>query len=137
MAQGLALTVRAVECALSRCCTLVLWPLPQTITNAESRRWNARRTWADDDGVEEGAQVGEVWKHHNLRVAYIAQHSMHHLEANLSLTPITYIQDRFFKVHPRRTNLVECSASRRVAACCRTLGSSWSGPAASAQNAPA
>lgn len=32
------------------------------------------------------------------QVAYIAQHSMHHLEANLTLTPITYIQDRFFKV---------------------------------------
>ncbi|KAJ1481544.1 P-loop containing nucleoside triphosphate hydrolase protein [Baffinella frigidus] len=26
---------------------------------------------------------GELFKHHNLRVAYIAQHSMHHLEENL------------------------------------------------------
>ena len=24
--------------------------------------------------------VGDVWQHHNLRLAYIAQHSMHHLE---------------------------------------------------------
>ena len=39
--------------------------------------------------------VGEVWKHHNLRLAYVAQHSMHHLEANLHSTPIAYIQDRF------------------------------------------
>jgi len=39
--------------------------------------------------------VGEVWKHHNLRVAYIAQHSMHHLEASLENTPNEYIQKRF------------------------------------------
>lgn len=40
--------------------------------------------------------VGEVWKHHNLRVAYIAQHSMHHLEDHVESTPLAYIQDRFF-----------------------------------------
>ena len=40
---------------------------------------------------------GDLFKHHNLRVAYIAQHSMHHLEENLSLNPVTYIQRRFFK----------------------------------------
>ena len=39
--------------------------------------------------------VGEVWKHHNLRLAYVAQHSMHHLEANLQSTPIAYLQVRF------------------------------------------
>jgi len=39
--------------------------------------------------------VGEVWKHHNLRLSYVAQHSMHHLEANIKSTPIAYIQDRF------------------------------------------
>jgi hypothetical protein len=31
-------------------------------------------------------------------VSYIAQHSMHHLEENLLLNPITYIQKRFFQV---------------------------------------
>eukprot|EP00976_Prorocentrum_cordatum_P090232 1188036-Prorocentrum_minimum.AAC.4 len=40
--------------------------------------------------------TGEVWKHHNLRVAYIAQHSMHHLEAALENTPLEYIQNRFY-----------------------------------------
>lgn len=39
--------------------------------------------------------VGEVWRHHNLRVAYIAQHSMHHLLEHLHLTPIEYIKQRF------------------------------------------
>lgn len=40
--------------------------------------------------------VGEVWKHHNLRVAYIAQHSMHHLEEHVESSPLAYIQDRFY-----------------------------------------
>jgi elongation factor 3 len=40
--------------------------------------------------------IGEVWKHHNLRVAYIAQHSMHHLEEHVESTPLAYIQDRFY-----------------------------------------
>ena len=39
---------------------------------------------------------GSVWKHHNLRVSYIAQHSMHHLESNLEMAPKEYIQTRFF-----------------------------------------
>ncbi|KAK3244875.1 hypothetical protein CYMTET_45535 [Cymbomonas tetramitiformis] len=41
--------------------------------------------------------AGEVTKHHNLRVAYIAQHSRTHLEAHLQQTPIEYIQTRFFQ----------------------------------------
>ena len=40
--------------------------------------------------------TGSIWKHHNLRVSYIAQHSMHHLEANLDTSPKEYIQQRFF-----------------------------------------
>eukprot|EP00873_Tetraselmis_striata_P007436 jgi/Tetstr1/427700/TSEL_017825.t1 len=40
--------------------------------------------------------VGEVWKHQSLRIAYVAQHSMHHLEENLERTPLLYIQDRFY-----------------------------------------
>jgi hypothetical protein len=39
--------------------------------------------------------VGEVWKHHNLRVAYIAQHSMHHLEEHLDDSALEYITSRF------------------------------------------
>ena len=44
--------------------------------------------------LEPGA--GSIWKHHNLRVSYIAQHSMHHLESNLEMPPKAYIQNRFF-----------------------------------------
>ena len=44
--------------------------------------------------LEPGA--GSIWKHHNLRVSYIAQHSMHHLESNLDMSPKEYIQKRFF-----------------------------------------
>ena len=36
-------------------------------------------------------QSGTIWKHHNLRIAYVSQHSMHHLETNLHLTPKEYI----------------------------------------------
>jgi elongation factor 3 len=46
--------------------------------------------------LEAARGVGEVWKHHNLRVAYLAQHSMHHLEDHVESTPLAYIQDRFF-----------------------------------------
>lgn len=46
--------------------------------------------------MEPTSGVGEVWKHHNLRVAYIAQHSMHHLEEHVESTPLAYIQDRFY-----------------------------------------
>jgi len=46
--------------------------------------------------AEEGPQEGEVWKHHNLRLSYVAQHSMHHLQQSLEHTPIKYVQDRFY-----------------------------------------
>ncbi|CAK4081420.1 unnamed protein product [Aphanomyces euteiches] len=38
---------------------------------------------------------GEMWKHHNLRVAYVAQHSLHHVEQHLDSSPVEYIQWRF------------------------------------------
>jgi elongation factor 3 len=41
--------------------------------------------------------VGEVWQHHNLRLAYIAQHSMHHLEESIENTPLEYLQNRFYQ----------------------------------------
>jgi ATPase subunit of ABC transporter with duplicated ATPase domains len=37
------------------------------------------------------AKFGSVYRHHNLRVAYIAQHSMHHLEDNLEDTAIACV----------------------------------------------
>ncbi|KAL2913906.1 translational elongation factor EF-1 alpha [Polyrhizophydium stewartii] len=38
---------------------------------------------------------GEVWKHPNLRVAYVAQHAFHHIEQHLDKTPNEYIRWRF------------------------------------------
>ncbi|KAJ1478450.1 P-loop containing nucleoside triphosphate hydrolase protein [Baffinella frigidus] len=48
---------------------------------------------ATDQGT--GKHTGEIIKHHNLRIAYIAQHSMHHLEENMRRSPVQYVQDRF------------------------------------------
>eukprot|EP00668_Euglena_longa_P003939 GGOE01004618.1.p1 GENE.GGOE01004618.1~~GGOE01004618.1.p1 ORF type:complete len:1011 (-),score=290.10 GGOE01004618.1:513-3407(-) len=39
--------------------------------------------------------TGEVWKHHNVRIAYVAQHSFHHVEQHLDASPVAYIQWRF------------------------------------------
>jgi elongation factor 3 len=38
---------------------------------------------------------GLVWKHPNLRVAYVAQHAFHHIENHLDKTPNQYIQWRY------------------------------------------
>jgi elongation factor 3 len=40
-------------------------------------------------------QEGTVWKHPNLRVAYVAQHAFHHIENHLDKTPNQYIQWRY------------------------------------------
>ena len=39
--------------------------------------------------------VGTIWKHPNLRIAYVAQHAFHHVEQHLDKTPNEYIQWRF------------------------------------------
>ena len=39
--------------------------------------------------------VGTVWKHPNLRIAYVAQHAFHHIENHLDKTPNEYIQWRY------------------------------------------
>jgi elongation factor 3 len=41
------------------------------------------------------ADSGTVWKHPNLRVAYVAQHAFHHIENHLDMTPNQYIQWRY------------------------------------------
>lgn len=41
------------------------------------------------------AESGFVWKHPNLRVAYVAQHAFHHIESHLDMTPNQYIQWRY------------------------------------------
>ncbi|KAF9092471.1 translational elongation factor EF-1 alpha [Mortierella sp. AD031] len=40
-------------------------------------------------------QVGEVIKHPNLRVAYVAQHAFHHVEMHMTKTPNEYIRWRY------------------------------------------
>jgi hypothetical protein len=36
-----------------------------------------------------------VWKHPNLRLAYVAQHAFHHVEQHLDMTPSQYIWWRY------------------------------------------
>ncbi len=47
--------------------------------------------------LEEGeeGEEGSHYKHHNLRVAYVAQHSFHHVEEHLERSPADYIAWRF------------------------------------------
>ena len=45
---------------------------------------------ADADG-----NVGDVWRHHNLRLAYIAQHHMETLGKFFRSTPFQYLQHRY------------------------------------------
>ncbi len=35
---------------------------------------------------------GQVWKHPNMRIAYVAQHAFHHIEKHLEMTPNEYIR---------------------------------------------
>jgi len=39
--------------------------------------------------------TGEVWKHPNMRIAYVAQHAFHHIDEHLDKTPNEYIQWRY------------------------------------------
>ncbi|KAL0083058.1 P-loop containing nucleoside triphosphate hydrolase protein [Phycomyces blakesleeanus] len=41
------------------------------------------------------SEIGTVWKHPNLRIAYVAQHAFHHIERHLDSTPNEYIQWRY------------------------------------------
>ncbi|CAO3697528.1 unnamed protein product [Rhizopus microsporus] len=41
------------------------------------------------------SDVGTVWRHPNLRIAYVAQHAFHHIERHLDKTPNEYIQWRY------------------------------------------
>lgn len=40
-------------------------------------------------------QTGEVWKHPNARIAYVAQHAFHHIEQHLNKTANEYIRWRY------------------------------------------
>ena len=45
--------------------------------------------------LQPDAGSGEVWKHPNARVAYVAQHAFHHIEHHLEKTPNEYIRWRY------------------------------------------
>uniref|UniRef100_A0A7S3NQ38 ABC transporter domain-containing protein n=1 Tax=Aureoumbra lagunensis TaxID=44058 RepID=A0A7S3NQ38_9STRA len=48
---------------------------------------------------ENGPDNGDcLWRHHNLRIAYVAQHSFHHIEQHLDSSPVEYLMWRFSKV---------------------------------------
>jgi elongation factor 3 len=54
-------------------------------------------------------QEGEVWKHPNARIAYVAQHAFHHIESHLTKTPNEYIRWRFANNGEDKESLVKVS----------------------------
>lgn len=52
-------------------------------------------------------QEGDVWKHPNARVAYVAQHAFHHIEDHLNKTPNEYIRWRFANGGEDKESLVK------------------------------
>lgn len=54
-------------------------------------------------------QIGEVWKHPNARIAYVAQHAFHHIENHLSKTPNEYIRWRFANQGEDKESLVKAT----------------------------
>ena len=40
------------------------------------------------------APGGKVWRHPNLRLAYVAQHAFHHVDEHLDTTPVRYVLHR-------------------------------------------
>jgi len=52
-------------------------------------------------------QEGDVWKHPNARIAYVAQHAFHHIESHLNKTPNEYIRWRFANGGEDKESLVK------------------------------
>jgi elongation factor 3 len=52
-------------------------------------------------------QVGDVWKHPNARIAYVAQHAFHHIEQHLDKTPNEYIRWRYANNGEDKESLVK------------------------------
>ena len=52
-------------------------------------------------------QIGDVWKHPNARVAYVAQHAFHHIEDHLAKTPNEYIRWRYANGGEDKESLVK------------------------------
>jgi len=43
----------------------------------------------------EGQGKGDITRHPNMRLAYVAQHAFHHIESHLDKTPVNYLEWRF------------------------------------------
>mmetsp|Transcript_26798 Transcript_26798/g.40540 ORF Transcript_26798/g.40540 Transcript_26798/m.40540 type:complete len:1041 (-) Transcript_26798:59-3181(-) len=54
-------------------------------------------------------QTGDVWKHPNARIAYVAQHAFHHIESHLGKTPNEYIRWRYANNGEDKESLVKAS----------------------------
>lgn len=54
-------------------------------------------------------QTGDVWKHPNARIAYVAQHAFHHIENHLGKTPNEYIRWRYANNGEDKESLVKSS----------------------------
>merc|ERR1711953_276784 len=54
-------------------------------------------------------QVGDVWKHPNARIAYVAQHAFHHIEQHLTKTPNEYIRWRYANNGEDKESLVKAT----------------------------
>lgn len=52
-------------------------------------------------------QTGDVWKHPNARIAYVAQHAFHHIESHLNKTPNEYIRWRYANQGEDKESLVK------------------------------
>jgi hypothetical protein len=52
-------------------------------------------------------QTGEVWRHPNARVAYLAQHAFHHIENHMQRTPNEYIRWRYANGGEDKESLVK------------------------------
>merc|ERR1712157_402044 len=52
-------------------------------------------------------QEGDVWKHPNARIAYVAQHAFHHIENHLTKTPNEYIRWRYANDGEDKESLVK------------------------------
>lgn len=66
--------------------------------------------------LERDPDEGSIWRHHNLRVSYVAQHSMHHLEESLHLTSLQYIQSRFLHGRDKELARLKCVACAPLSA---------------------
>jgi len=54
-------------------------------------------------------QTGDVWKHPNARIAYVAQHAFHHIESHLTKTPNEYIRWRYANQGEDKESLVKAT----------------------------